>query len=145
MVIKVTYVSCSSGLWWVDKRPLSSKKQPKIGVLTRLRPLLFQAYVIYYLLTNFFIPFIILLFCYSKMCAVLWGNFKQKKEQERAQTSTSIEARGNGKTNKVNINHPFLWEPLIENTLVEKAMVECISLLKAIEKLSSVGFDDHEP
>ena len=50
--------------------------------------ILLQAYVIYYSLLNFFIPFIILLFCYSKMCAVLWGNFKQKKEQEKAQFAT---------------------------------------------------------
>lgn len=33
-------------------------------------------------MSNFFVPFVVLLFCYSKMCAVLWGNFKQKKEQE---------------------------------------------------------------
>lgn len=41
-----------------------------------------KAYVLYYAMSNFFVPFVVLLYCYSKMCAVLWGNFKQKKEQE---------------------------------------------------------------
>ena len=48
----------------------------------------FQAYIIYYALSNFVIPFIVILFCYSKMCAVLWGNFKQKKAQEKADLIT---------------------------------------------------------
>ncbi len=48
-----------------------------------------QAYVIYYAVSNFFIPFVVLLFCYSKMCAVLWGNFKQKKEQQEQQANAS--------------------------------------------------------
>ena len=52
-------------------------------------------------MSNFFIPFIVLLFCYSKMCAVLWGNFKQKKDQEKVDFSPSSTAL---KANRVNTN-----------------------------------------
>ena len=30
-------------------------------------------------MSNFFVPFLILLFCYSNMCVALWTNFKKKK------------------------------------------------------------------
>ena len=52
-------------------------------------------------MSNFFIPFIVLLFCYSKMCAVLWGNFRQKKDQEKVDFSPSSAAL---KANRVNTN-----------------------------------------
>ena len=63
----------------------------------------FQAYVVYYALSNFVIPFIVILFCYSKMCAVLWGNFKQKKAQEKADLITiSPERQGDNTTHHEN-------------------------------------------
>ncbi len=36
----------------------------------------------WYSLSNFFFPFLVLLFCYCNMCAALWKNFKKKKEQQ---------------------------------------------------------------
>ena len=63
----------------------------------------FQAYVVYYALSSFFIPFIVILFCYSKMCVVLWGNFKQKKAQEKADLITiSPERQGDNTTHHEN-------------------------------------------
>ncbi len=42
-----------------------------------------QAYVTWYSLSNFFFPFVVLLFCYCNMCTALWNNFKKKKEQQQ--------------------------------------------------------------
>ena len=39
----------------------------------------------WYSLSNFFIPFLVLLFCYCQMCVALYTNFKNKKDQQHAQ------------------------------------------------------------
>jgi len=44
-----------------------------------------QAYVTWYSLSNFFVPFLVLIFCYSNMCVALWTNFKNKKEAATCQ------------------------------------------------------------
>ena len=51
-----------------------------------------QAYVTWYAISNFFVPFLVLLFCYGSMCAALWNNFKNKKEQEHSRPTTTAAA-----------------------------------------------------
>ena len=42
-----------------------------------------QAYVTWYSVSNFFVPFVVLLFCYGRMCVALYTNFKNKKDQQQ--------------------------------------------------------------
>ena len=44
---------------------------------------LFQAYVIWYSVSNFFIPLLMLMHCYGKMCSALWRNYQSKKEAQK--------------------------------------------------------------
>ncbi len=34
-------------------------------------------------MSNFFVPFVVLLFCYGRMCVALYTNFKNKKDQQQ--------------------------------------------------------------
>ena len=48
----------------------NSEKYPKWGI---------KVYVIWFAVSNFFIPLGILFFCYSRICYEIWENGKQKK------------------------------------------------------------------
>ena len=43
-----------------------------------------KAYVLWFSVSNFFIPLCILFFCYSRICYDIWNNGKQKKLEEKA-------------------------------------------------------------
>jgi hypothetical protein len=45
-----------------------------------------KAYVIWFSVSNFFIPFVILLFCYTRICYVIWDNFNSKLESSEDTT-----------------------------------------------------------
>ena len=45
------------------------------------------AYVIFYTITNLFIPLLILLFCYGRICHAIWDNFNNKAASKRIQQS----------------------------------------------------------
>lgn len=42
-----------------------------------------KAYVTWFAVSNFFVPFAVLLFCYSNMCVALYTNFKQKDKSQQ--------------------------------------------------------------
>ena len=37
-----------------------------------------KAYVVWFGISNFFVPFVILVFCYTRICYVIWENFNSK-------------------------------------------------------------------
>ena len=49
-----------------------------------------QAYIIWFSFTNFFIPFVILLFCYSRICYVIWDNVNSKTTGSESEKKTAI-------------------------------------------------------
>ena len=55
-------------------------------------------------MSNFFVPFLILLFCYSNMCVALWTNFKKKKaaNDSSGRQQQQQESIGNFEEKKVN-------------------------------------------
>ena len=40
-----------------------------------------QAYIVWYSISNFLLPFVILVFCYGSICYVIWDNFNNKTIQ----------------------------------------------------------------
>ena len=39
----------------------------------------------WYSMSNFFIPLVMLMHCYGKMCSALWTNYKKKKEAQKVE------------------------------------------------------------
>ena len=54
-----------------------------------------KAYVTWFAISNFFIPFVVLIFCYGRICHVIWDNFNSKTTSTTHLAAAAESGQGN--------------------------------------------------